>query len=77
MNNKRETLLFLTRGNQLQITDYQSGQIVKSFELLDDKKNMYSHSFYSPSQNYYVVHGQLNLLLISMEDLELVLDLKI
>lgn len=29
MNTKRETLLFLTRGNQLQIADYQTGQIVK------------------------------------------------
>ena len=48
MDTKKETLLFLTRGNSLQVFDYQNEKVLHKFMLKDESTYMKLKSFYSP-----------------------------
>lgn len=68
MKANKETLLFLTRGNTLQIFDYQTEKVLQSYQLKDDKDHLKLNSFYSPAKQHYVTYGQKDLLILNVND---------
>ena len=50
-----ENLLFVTRGNQLQLYDYEADKVVTNFEFESDIEALNLNSDFSPYKKYYYV----------------------
>jgi len=58
MHDNKENLVFLTRGKSLEIFDFTTETVVKSFPLNSKKRTLTNHSFYSPKKQYYVAFSK-------------------
>lgn len=70
--NSRKTLLFITRGNSLQIFDYKSKKIIKDFILEAKKSHLNIKSFYSSTKKFYCVYGKKDYYIIKVSDFSIV-----
>lgn len=50
-----ENLLFVTRGNQLQLFDYEADKVITKFEFESDIEALDLTSDFSPQRHYYYV----------------------
>lgn len=51
-----ENMLFVTRGNQLQLFDFESEQIVSKYTFESDIDALDLTSAFSPAKHYYFVN---------------------
>ena len=70
--NSRKSLLFITRGNSLQIFDYKSKKIIKDFILDAKKSHLNIKSFYSSTKKFYCVYGKKDYYIINVDDFSIV-----
>lgn len=64
-----ESLLFVTRGNQLQLFDYETEKIIKKYEFESDIEALDLKSDYSPHRTYYYCYNKKRLLVCRVDGL--------
>lgn len=57
-NQSRKSHLFLTRGNELQIFDFDTEKVIKTFKLNVSETHLKIKSYYSPLKTLYIVRSK-------------------
>ena len=68
-NKQSQNLLFVTRGNEFQLFDYETEKVVKKVDFESDLEVLSLVSDYSPYKKYYICYNKKRLLVCQVDGL--------